>query len=159
MVMRKDSHVAMRRVERNYVAASPLATRRGALAGHLACECDERAFHRVAFDAPALMINLMERCVSADRSNASGLAKQARRRADDLFSSLFDNDDDANHALALEVLEGRYTFLEEGIVDPAELGGAGAAPQVAGQPEGTPAGKDDGADKADGATPIAAKVQ
>jgi hypothetical protein len=45
--------------------------------------------------------------------------KQARRRADALFDELWANDDDANHAGAERVLAGRYTWLEEGIADPA----------------------------------------
>ena len=45
--------------------------------------------------------------------------KQAARRVGDLFSALWSNDDDDNRALSARVLEGRYAFLEEGIVDPA----------------------------------------
>jgi hypothetical protein len=45
--------------------------------------------------------------------------RQARRRVDDLFGQLFANDDDANYKLARQVLEGRHTWLEEGILDPA----------------------------------------
>jgi len=43
----------------------------------------------------------------------------ARRRADSLFAALFDNDDDARYKAAQKVLEGRYGWLEEGIVDPS----------------------------------------
>ena len=59
-----------------------------------------------------------------------------------------------------EVLEGRHTWIEEGIVDPSELGADGGEPQVAGQPtdEGVPATNGDAA-HANGDTPIAAKVQ
>ena len=55
--------------------------------------------------------------------------KQARRRADVLFAELFDNDDDAAYALAQGVLDGRFTWDEEGILDLADDG-----PAVAGQP-------------------------
>ena len=55
--------------------------------------------------------------------------RQARRRADALFGSLFSNDDDANYALAQQVLEGRHTWLEEGIADPS-----GDGPMIAEQP-------------------------
>jgi hypothetical protein len=58
--------------------------------------------------------------------------QQARRRVDDLFSALWQNDDVANYKTAVKVLEGRYTWMEEGIADPAGSG----EPQVAGQPEG-----------------------
>jgi hypothetical protein len=60
---------------------------------------------------------------------ADAFARGARRRVDALFDALFDNDDAANYKLAQKVLEGRYQFLEEGIVhaptradvDPAEV--------------------------------------
>jgi alkylation response protein AidB-like acyl-CoA dehydrogenase len=55
--------------------------------------------------------------------------RQARRRADVLFAELFDNDDDAAYALAQGVLDGSFTWDEEGILD---LSGDGD--QVAGQP-------------------------
>jgi hypothetical protein len=48
--------------------------------------------------------------------------RQARRRADVLFDELFHNDDDATYALAQEILDGRYTWVEEGIVDPSGPG-------------------------------------
>jgi len=57
--------------------------------------------------------------------------KQARARAERLFSELWSNNDDANYALAQEVLAGRFTFIEEGIADPS-----GDGPMIAGQPEG-----------------------
>jgi hypothetical protein len=57
-------------------------------------------------------------------------AKQARRRVDELFTAVFANDDDAGYATAQKVLEGRYTWLEEGVADPS-----GDGPMVAGQPE------------------------
>jgi hypothetical protein len=45
--------------------------------------------------------------------------KQARRRVDDLFGQLFSNDDGDNYKVAMQVLEGRHTWVEEGILDPA----------------------------------------
>src|SRR6476469_1086843 len=71
-------------------------------------------------------------------------AKQARRRVDALFASVFANDDDAGYKTAQKVLEGRYTWLEEGIADPS-----GDGPMIAGQPE-------DVADAADAAEPVPA---
>jgi alkylation response protein AidB-like acyl-CoA dehydrogenase len=53
--------------------------------------------------------------------------RQARRRADVLFDELFDNDDDQAYALAQDVLAGKLTWDEEGILD---LSGDG--PAVAG---------------------------
>jgi hypothetical protein len=57
--------------------------------------------------------------------------KQARRRADALFAELFDNDDDAAYALAQDVLAGKFTWDEEGILDLS-----GDQPMVAAQSEG-----------------------
>src|SRR3954451_7025908 len=51
---------------------------------------------------------------------ADVFAKQARRRVDQLFDALWANDDDANHELALRVLDGAHTWVEQGIEDPAE---------------------------------------
>jgi alkylation response protein AidB-like acyl-CoA dehydrogenase len=63
--------------------------------------------------------------------------RQAKRRAETLFTELWDNDDDENRAAAAQVLEGRYGWLEEGVADPSgegpmipdevkDLGGVGA---------------------------------
>jgi alkylation response protein AidB-like acyl-CoA dehydrogenase len=43
----------------------------------------------------------------------------ARRRADTLFHELWANDDDDRYRAAQKVLDGRYGWLEEGILDPA----------------------------------------
>jgi hypothetical protein len=43
----------------------------------------------------------------------------AKRRADTLFNELWANDDDARYSAAQKVLDGRYRWLEEGIIDPA----------------------------------------
>jgi hypothetical protein len=48
--------------------------------------------------------------------------RQARRRAEVLFGELFDNDDDAAYAVAQDVLAGRFTWVEEGVVDPSGEG-------------------------------------
>jgi hypothetical protein len=53
--------------------------------------------------------------------------RQARRRAEVLLDELFDNDDDKAYALAQDVLAGKLTWDEEGILD---LSGDG--PAVAG---------------------------
>ena len=56
--------------------------------------------------------------------------KQARPRAETSSTTLWSNDDDDNYASAQDVLEGRYTWIEEGVVDPS-----GDGPMIAGQPE------------------------
>ncbi len=47
---------------------------------------------------------------------------QATHRADRLFHELWSNNDDGNKAAALRVLDGNYTWLEEGIADPSGEG-------------------------------------
>ncbi|HYM56414.1 MAG TPA: acyl-CoA dehydrogenase family protein [Solirubrobacteraceae bacterium] len=53
---------------------------------------------------------------------------QSRRRIEVLFEALWHNDDDENYRGAKRVLEGRYAWVEGGIVDPS-----GSGPLVAGQ--------------------------
>ena len=61
-----------------------------------------------------------ERADSA-RELADLFCAQARRRADGLFHALWANDDDAGYKAAINLLDGRYTWLEEGVSDPADL--------------------------------------
>ena len=56
--------------------------------------------------------------------------RQSRRRVDVLFSALWANDDAENYQSALKLLDGRYSWLEEGIVDPS-----GDGPMIAEQPD------------------------
>ena len=60
------------------------------------------------------------------RSEAYELAelfcRQAKRRAETLFAELWDNDDDENRAGAAKVLDGRYRWFEDGILDPSGEG-------------------------------------
>ncbi|HLI25045.1 MAG TPA: hypothetical protein VKU91_08805, partial [Acidimicrobiales bacterium] len=51
---------------------------------------------------------------------------QARRRVDALFTALWHNEDAADYAAAQKVLEGRYRFIEEGVLDPS-----GGGPMIA----------------------------
>jgi hypothetical protein len=53
---------------------------------------------------------------------ASVFCAQARLRADELFDQLWTNTDTADVSLARRVLGGRYTWLEDGIVDPSMPG-------------------------------------
>ncbi len=76
---------------------------------------------------------------------------QAKRRADALFHDLWANDDDANHAAAQRVLAGRYSWLEDGIVDPSgdgpmippQVNQAAANQATASVPDQTAAGTED----------------
>src|SRR3954464_12710927 len=56
------------------------------------------------------------------RELADLFCRQARRRADHLFAELWSNDDDLNTKRAFGVLDGRYTWVEEGIIDPSGEG-------------------------------------
>jgi hypothetical protein len=47
---------------------------------------------------------------------------QARLRAEELFGQLWSNTDAPDSALARQVLKGRYTWLEDGIIDPSVPG-------------------------------------
>ncbi len=78
-------------------------------------------------DIGAELFAMTATCVRAqrDRTDASAVeladafCRQARIRADQLFDELWRNCDDTDRALARGVLEGRYTWLEEGILDPS----------------------------------------
>ena len=75
------------------------------------------------------------------RTEAQELAElfciQAKRRVETLFGQLWDNDDDANRTAAARVLDGRYRWLEEGIVDPS--GDGPMIPAEVKQPASAPA--------------------
>jgi hypothetical protein len=66
-------------------------------------------------------------CVRAQRDRHDGTAveladafcRQARLRAEDLFDHLWRNTDDSDRRLARGVLADRYTWLEEGVLDPS----------------------------------------
>jgi alkylation response protein AidB-like acyl-CoA dehydrogenase len=64
------------------------------------------------------------------RELADLFSRQARRRVDQLFEELWANDDDLNTKRAFGVLDGRYTWVEEGIIDPS-----GDGPMIPPQPE------------------------
>ena len=78
-------------------------------------------------DIGAELFAMTAACVRAQRDSADGTAveladafcQQARVRAEQLFERLWQNSDDSDRTLARGVLEGRYTWLEEGIVDPS----------------------------------------
>jgi alkylation response protein AidB-like acyl-CoA dehydrogenase len=53
------------------------------------------------------------------RELAEAFCGQAQLRTERLFHELWSNADEANHRLALDVLKGRHTWLEEGIIDPS----------------------------------------
>ncbi len=57
---------------------------------------------------------------------AEVFCQQAEKRVEQLFHDLWNNTDAAGHRLALDVLAGRHTWLEEGIIDPS----AGDGPMV-----------------------------
>ena len=50
---------------------------------------------------------------------ADAFCQQARRRAEELFTRLWHNTDARDRELTREVLGGRYTWLEDGVIDPS----------------------------------------
>jgi alkylation response protein AidB-like acyl-CoA dehydrogenase len=50
---------------------------------------------------------------------ADAFCGQARMRVDALFDRLWRNTDELDRSLAKRVLQGRYTWLEEGVIDPS----------------------------------------
>ncbi|GAA2202244.1 acyl-CoA dehydrogenase family protein [Sinomonas flava] len=66
------------------------------------------------------------------RDLAEAFCGQSRRRIETLFSSLWDNTDDADRHLARRVLAGDFAWLEEGVLDPSEGTGPWIAPPAAG---------------------------
>jgi alkylation response protein AidB-like acyl-CoA dehydrogenase len=78
-------------------------------------------------DIGAELFAMTAACVAAQRERADGSAvaladafcRQARVRANHLFDELWSNCDDSDRALARHVSDGRYTWLEEGILDPS----------------------------------------
>ncbi len=47
---------------------------------------------------------------------ADGFSRQSRRKVNQLFGSVFHNDDDRTYRLAQSVLKGEQAWLEEGMV-------------------------------------------
>lgn len=93
-----------------------------------------RLEHRQGFlarivDIGAELLAITAVCVRAQEDSAEfGLkpyeladtfCHQARARAEALFDRLWENTDAEDVRLARRVLDGRYTFMEEGIVDPS----------------------------------------
>ena len=92
---------------------------------------------------------------AATREMADVFCEQSQQRAEQLFHGLWHNTDSATYSLAQDVLDGRHTWLEEGVIDPSGEGPmvpdgapasvtapAGTAPAAGTVPAGTaPAGK------------------
>jgi alkylation response protein AidB-like acyl-CoA dehydrogenase len=78
-------------------------------------------------DIGAELFAMSAACVRAHRDRHDGTAvelaeafcEQARVRVDDLFDHLWRNADDSDGRLARSVLADRFTWLEEGILDPS----------------------------------------
>jgi hypothetical protein len=78
-------------------------------------------------DVDAELFAMTAACVRAQRDRADGAAveladafcRQSQVRTEQLFDQLWHNCDDSDRTLARGVLDGRYTWLEEGILDPS----------------------------------------
>src|SRR3954465_1021658 len=122
-----DLATHLRFVERS---SRKLARPRALPRGRWQAKLEKRqAFLGRIVDVGAELFAISSACVYAQtlgtaeaRELADVFSKQARRRVDALFHDLWANDDDDNHALALRVLDGAHTWLEEGIEDPSEAG-------------------------------------
>lgn len=109
--------------------------------------------HRQGFlgrvvDIGAELFAMAAACVRAQELQAAGdpagpgaveladaFCEQSRLRVERLFTALWSNTDDRDERLVASVLEGRYTWLEDGVLDPSE----GTGPWIA-----TDHGADDG---------------
>ncbi|GAB2976743.1 acyl-CoA dehydrogenase family protein [Amycolatopsis acidiphila] len=85
-------------------------------------------------DIGAELFAMAASCVRAEmqdtesaRELADVFCHQARLRIEALFDALWENTDDADYGLTARVLDGRYTWLEEGVFDPSE----GTGPWIA----------------------------
>jgi alkylation response protein AidB-like acyl-CoA dehydrogenase len=93
--------------------------------------------HRQCFlgrivDIGAELFAISASCVRAQRLRdthgdsavelADAFCQQARQRADELFERLWHNTDSNDRQLSSRVLDGRYGWLEDGIVDPSVEG-------------------------------------
>ncbi|KLI06894.1 acyl-CoA dehydrogenase [Mycolicibacterium conceptionense] len=88
-------------------------------------EYKQRFLGRIV-DIGAELFAMTAACVRArgDTTDSAGdladaFCRQSRVRAERLFTELWDNSDDSDRALAREVLAGRYTWMEDGIIDPS----------------------------------------
>jgi alkylation response protein AidB-like acyl-CoA dehydrogenase len=74
------------------------------------------------------------------RDLADEFCKIARRRVERLFEDLWDNDDVSRYRTAVDVLGGRHTWLERGILQAADPTGEPATRPVAPEREDVPVG-------------------
>ncbi|RMI34032.1 acyl-CoA dehydrogenase family protein [Nocardia stercoris] len=91
-------------------------------------------------DIGAELFAISAACVRAQEMRAAGdpdagaameladtFCRQSRQRVRALFGELWDNTDDADTTLTKGILEGRYRWLEAGVIDPSE----GTGPWIA----------------------------
>ncbi|CRZ16731.1 acyl-CoA dehydrogenase family protein [Mycolicibacterium neworleansense] len=88
-------------------------------------EYKQRFLGRIV-DIGAELFAMTAACIRAQSEGADSAVEladafchQSRVRADRLFHELWDNSDDSDRALTRGVLAGRYTSLEDGIIDPS----------------------------------------
>ena len=79
-----------------------------------------------AMSAVIVRAKMLEKEGGPEAASAAELAdifcRGSRRRVLQFFRELLDNDDDFNYKAAQKVLAGRYTWLEEGVIDPSGEG-------------------------------------
>jgi hypothetical protein len=89
---------------------------KGALLGRIV-DIGAELFAIAAACTYAQTLGKAEACELADL-----FCRQARRRAELRFDQLWSNDDDAQYKAAQQILEGRYEFFEDDLLDPAGPG-------------------------------------
>ena len=75
-------------------------------------------FAMAATSAYAVKLRGEDRAGNGPIKMADLFCRHARRRIDERFDRVFDNDDTVTYRLAQEVLEGKHAWLEHGIADP-----------------------------------------
>jgi alkylation response protein AidB-like acyl-CoA dehydrogenase len=89
-------------------------------------EYKQRFLGRIV-DIGAELFAMSAVCVRSQRDPEGGAAveladafcRQARVRVEELFTRLWSNSDDSDRALAAQVLAGRHTWAEQGVLDPS----------------------------------------
>jgi alkylation response protein AidB-like acyl-CoA dehydrogenase len=86
-----------------------------------------------AMSAAVVRAEMLRRENAAEGAQAYELAdlfcKQARLRIDELFHRLWSNTDDESYAVAVNVLDGKHLWAEEGTLDPAGDGPLVTSPE------------------------------
>jgi hypothetical protein len=101
---------------RNHTSGSEINRRMSVIMYDIATEIGAELFAMSASVVRARMLGTDEAIELADL-----FCRNARLRVEQLFHGLSHHEDDHNYRAAQRALEGRYRFMEQGILDPADL--------------------------------------